>query len=265
MTFDTRDYWDERHQHTEGLRAVGNISFSQEYNHWLYRAKGIAVRRFLRRYASPNRTMRALDIGCGQGFGLEQWHRVGAVDLAGIDLSFTAIDRLRGRFPSANLSAHDITRGPSPLAGGTFDAASAFDVLYHIVDDDAYQCCLVNVAASLSPGGIFVFTESLLPPGGEAPGRGAPHRRFRDQSSVFHWIREAGFSVIAVRPLYVMMERPVRDPRFRIVWKAISRVARIPGATGYLASAGVAAMEVLASSLFHARPSLELYALKRVK
>ena len=45
---------------------------------------------------------------------------------------------------------------------GRFQAISAYDVLFHIVDDARYERAIQNISALLSPGGVFFFSDLFL-------------------------------------------------------------------------------------------------------
>jgi 2-polyprenyl-6-hydroxyphenyl methylase/3-demethylubiquinone-9 3-methyltransferase len=73
-----------------------------------------------------------LDVGCGTGL-LCRYLDQSRVSYSGIDLSPTAIDQARERFPNAKFSVADVAQYEPPL-GQTFDAIVFNEVLPHIED-----------------------------------------------------------------------------------------------------------------------------------
>ena len=85
-----------------------------------------------------------LDIGCGTGFFIDRW-KSGVKRIVGIDITQVAVEKLRRQYPYVELHQMDIGDGAVGLSRNTFDAVSAFDVLYHIVDDAKYFAALGNI------------------------------------------------------------------------------------------------------------------------
>jgi ubiquinone/menaquinone biosynthesis C-methylase UbiE len=102
---------------------------------------------------------RALEIGCGQGFGMEIiLRRFGAGRVFGIDLDPEMIARARKRLlgyaDRADLALGSVTA--IPAADESFDAVFDFGVIHHV---PAWQDAISEVRRVLKPGGIFVFEE----------------------------------------------------------------------------------------------------------
>ena len=56
----------------------------------------------------------------------------------------------------------DIGGETLPLPTGDYDVVSAMDMLFHILDEDAYRRAIANLGALVRPGGHVVLTENLL-------------------------------------------------------------------------------------------------------
>jgi len=84
---------------------------------------------------SKSKGLRVLDVGCGNGYVLAQYAKFGA-EVAGVDLTQTAIDLSRARFAMAGLNGDfRLTNGNDlPFEDGTFDIACSMGVLHHIED-----------------------------------------------------------------------------------------------------------------------------------
>jgi ubiquinone/menaquinone biosynthesis C-methylase UbiE len=102
---------------------------------------------------------RTLEIGCGQGFGMEIILRqFGAATVSGIDLDPRMVARAQKRIAPyagrADVSVGDVTEIQAD--DESFDAVFDFGVIHHVPFwDDAIS----EVRRVLKPGGIFVFEE----------------------------------------------------------------------------------------------------------
>src|SRR5688500_17290577 len=140
-SFDNKRYWETRLREPYSLAGVGYLRLGRRYNEWMYRIRGDVFDQVVERIAKSEerRGWRVLDVGAGTGFYVDRWMRLGA-EVTGLDLTEVAVGELSRCFPAARFVQADIG-GPLvqvPLEPGSFDAVSAFDVLFHIVDDAAY-------------------------------------------------------------------------------------------------------------------------------
>src|SRR2546423_1632000 len=106
-----------------------------------------AVRRAVKNVPSSS----VLDIGSGSGFYIQQWRRLGATRILGLDLTDAAVSNRRRQFPELRFIQLDITGPIEGLQPDSFDIVSAFDILYHIIDDAAYDRALLNISMMLRP------------------------------------------------------------------------------------------------------------------
>ena len=160
-----------------------------------------------------------LDVGSGTGFYVGLWRELGVADITGSDLTGVAVERLRYLFPEVRFEQLDIS-GDRPELGGPYDAISAMDVLFHIVDDEGYARAFRNLATLLTPGGRLVFTENLL----HAETQRAEYQTSRSLDEVEGLLRDAGLEVELRRPMFVLMNTPVdSDSAFlRRTWTAVN-------------------------------------------
>lgn len=101
----------------------------------------------------------ALEIGCGQGFGMQIILRqFAAASVYGIDLDPKMVARAQRRIlpyaQRAHVSLGDATAIQAPAQ--SFDAVFDFGVIHHVV---AWEDAISEVSRVLKPGGIFVFEE----------------------------------------------------------------------------------------------------------
>ena len=99
--------------------------------------------------------LRALDVGCGNGYVLAQYARFGAV-VAGVDLTQTAINMCHSRFDLVGLKGDfRLTDGDRlPFADGTFDIVCSMGVLHHIEDP---RPMIAEMYRVLKPGGRIIL------------------------------------------------------------------------------------------------------------
>src|SRR5947209_2784284 len=159
-SFDPAAFWERRLQRFD-LAAVGYTGLGLRYNEWLYRVRSFVFRRLLRFGELDLGSARVLDVGSGTGFYLAEWLRAGAAQVVGSDLTDIATERLADAFPQAEIVQLDISDEPI-FPPGSFDAISAFDVLFHIVDDGRYRTALLNISSLLRDGGHLFLSENLL-------------------------------------------------------------------------------------------------------
>lgn len=98
---------------------------------------------------------RVLDVGCGNGYVLAQYAKFGA-DVAGVDLTQTAIDLSNKRFALAGLKGDfRVTDGERlPFPDASFDIACSMGVLHHIEDP---RPMIAEMRRVLKPGGRIIL------------------------------------------------------------------------------------------------------------
>ena len=167
--FDPKAYWSDRLDRTYTLGGVGWLGLGEVFNRWMYRVRRRNFVRTARHAIGTAGRARVLDVGSGTGFYIERWHEVGAAEVSGADLTDVAVGRLRERFAGDTFTQFDLTgTPPDSLVPGHYDAISAIDVLYHIVDDDGYVRAIENLHSLLRPGGMLILTENLVARGVDA-------------------------------------------------------------------------------------------------
>jgi SAM-dependent methyltransferase len=254
VTFDPERYWSDRLEQTFSLEGVGWLGLGPEFNKWLY-----AVRRSVFRRAVDGRVdlgrARVLDVGSGTGFYVALWNELGVSEVMGSDLTSVAVERLRDRFPGVRFDKLDITAADVELDGG-YDAISAMDVLFHIVDDDRYARAIHNLAALLAPSGRLVFSEFLLEDGT----RRGEHETDRSLAYVETQLRDAGLEVELRRPMFVLMNTPVDSDSLFLhrAWTVVNLLVRRGPRWGNFVGAALYPAELLLTRLIREGPSTEI-------
>jgi len=207
--FDARQYWDKRLKQVWNLQGVGMRGLSRNYNRWLYRVRRAVFRRTVRGLPYPLNECDVLDVGSGTGFYINLWRRLGARRVTGVDIADSAVQQLSEKYPDVRFQQADIG-AEKPFDNESFDIVSAFDILFHIVDDQKYEAAISNTHAMLRPGGMFVFTENFV-----HGGRRASMKHFvnRNVDDIERMLDEAGFQLVRRRPAFALMLGPVDSPR----------------------------------------------------
>jgi SAM-dependent methyltransferase len=128
--------------------------FEAEERQWWYAGQRALALALLEPWAGERR-LRLLDAGCGTGYNLLAFRRLGST--LGVDLSPDAIRFCRERGVRA-------VRGSVlrlPFADASFDAVTSFDVIYHdwVTDDRA---AVAEMARVLRPGGALLVRVPAL-------------------------------------------------------------------------------------------------------
>jgi 2-polyprenyl-3-methyl-5-hydroxy-6-metoxy-1,4-benzoquinol methylase len=203
--YEPKTYWEERLSRHGGLRGTGHISFSESYNQWLYKAKERALSSVLGDFDLRGR--KVLDVGCGTGYFARLYARRGA-RVSGVDIARSNIDRLRAS-QEGDFRMLDISE-PDTVPFDTFDVATAWDVLYHVVDDGAFRNALRFIATSIAPGGLFLASDRLAASTDACP---AAHVKMRCLASYEAPMHELGFKLERVGFLYGLLNRYVTLPQ----------------------------------------------------
>lgn len=101
-----------------------------------------------------------LDLGCGHGVPLSQALIDEGFDLCGVDASPTLVGTFRRRFPRAPVECSAVE--DSDFFGRAFDGVLAWGLVF-LLEPEAQANLIHKVAASLKPGGLFLFTAPHRP------------------------------------------------------------------------------------------------------
>ena len=262
--FDNKRYWETRLREHYSLAGVGYLRLGRQYNEWMYRIRGEVFDRTAERIAKSEerRGWRVLDVGAGTGFYVDRWLRMGAA-VTGLDLTEVAVRELSRCFPAVNFVQADIggPLGGGPLGEvllppGSFNAVSAFDVLFHIVDDTAYARAFHNIAALLRPGGSFLWSDNFL----RHPTERVAHQVSRSLGESTAAVEAAGFEVIERVPMFVLMNYPA-DTTSKLArwgWTAMVAPATLAEPIGWAVGALLYPLEKALVERLKESPSTEI-------
>lgn len=154
---EVRDHWDARYRESEAVWS-GNVNPSLEQALEKARMK-----------PAPAESLRALDIGCGEG-GDALWLATLGYTVTGLDIAPTAIDRARTRATKEGLTNTTFVASDAESWLASQNAAdTTFDLItvsfFHTnlaVDRDTV---LTAARALLAPGGVFLtVSHAHMPP-----------------------------------------------------------------------------------------------------
>lgn len=197
-------YWGGRLHERSPLEATGTRPFCARYQQYLYRLKEAAIMRVLRPVRARVRGASVLNVGCGWGYFEPFFARLGAAEVAGADFVASAIEQLKARRPEFEYHCADLTGElPESLRERRFDLVTALDVLYHIVDDAAFERALANLCTLCRPGGLFLWTDA--PYRRNDPTQ--PHCRYRDLGAYRRVFERHGVEPMRSAPMYHLYDQ----------------------------------------------------------
>ncbi len=258
--FRVRDYWESRLRQSYSLQGVGYQRLGTQYNKWMYRLRAHVFQRVARGLGVDWSSARVLDVGSGTGFYVEQWHNLGVPKVTGADITDVAVEGLGKKFPGDGFVQLDIgkpmTAHGSRLTAHGFDAVSAMDVLFHIVDDAEYAQAFRNIAALLAPGGWFIWSDNFLRHGTER----VTHQVSRSLADSEAAVRQAGLQIVRRVPMFVVMNHPTdsRSRLARLAWTAMVAPAALAEPLGWLVGAALYPLDLALTSVMRESPTTEI-------
>jgi len=259
--FNAAEYWEGRLRGNVALEKIGYLGLGRHYNEWLYRVRESVFRRTVKSLGVDLSASSVMDVGSGSGFYVRLWKELGARQITGLDLTSAAVEHLRGRFPDTPFYKADITEATLPVCGPQFDIISAFDVLFHIVDDARYRSAIANIHSLLRPGGLFLLSDVFV----HGKVSRSEHFVSRPLAEAEQVLRESGFQMLRRQPVFVLMANPVDSPSRirRLMWGAFQRVVSRSELAGFLAGAALCPVEILLSSMIREGCSTEIMICKK--
>lgn len=204
--YNPKDYWEKRLSKRFQLSGAGCLGFSEYYNKWLYKAKIRTLKKAVLSQQINIHDKTVCDMGCGIGFFVDFYKLYGAKDIVGVDVTRISIENLKVKYPEYFFIEQDIS---SPFLVSEidrkFDILNVFDVLYHIVDDKAFRQAIVNISNLTKDDGFILITDLCRSRNINFEKHVKP--RSRDIYEVV--LEENGVKVLAIYPLYYLLNRPI--------------------------------------------------------
>jgi SAM-dependent methyltransferase len=261
--FDPREYWEKRLSEKWGLHGVGHLSYGRAYNGWLYRVRKQVFLRQLRPLRPQLASADVLDVGSGTGFWLKMWKAVGVRSVVGSDLTHVAVQNLRKENPGTEVLEVDITdEGAVREFGRQFHLISAFDVLFHVVDEKKFASAIANIARLLRPGGYFFFSDCLL----HKRSRHATHEVDRTIEDFKRELHGKDLEICSRVPMFVLMNTPIDLPlEFpQLAWRLMMSPVRFAPWLGHIYGALLYLPEILLTKLLPGSPTTEMVICRKV-
>jgi len=222
--FDPQEYWENRLSSSYNIGGVGRKSVSLSYNNWLYKVRKHTFVEVVNNISTSYKKPNVLDVGAGTGFYIDIWKDLGVSRVDGIDITKTSVQKLKKDYSESDFFNLNIGEPLNTKLNEPYDAISAMDVLFHIVEDEKFDQAIRNVHSLLSPGGFFIWSDCFV----RSPIKMGKHVVYRSLKDIQQSLQEAGFSIVKRRPAFVIMSPPVdsdsviRNGIWRIIRKMIS-------------------------------------------
>jgi len=143
-----------------------------------------------------------------------------AREIFGLDFTHIAISKLRKKYSSHLFFEVDIGGDLEKIGCKKFDIISAFDVLFHIVDDKRFEKAIENISSLLNPGGILLISDIFL-----------HNKTLRDEHLVWRNLEyieakliENGFKITNRISIFFLMNVPTdsRNLILRCYWRIVA-------------------------------------------
>lgn len=255
-----KEYWEKRLTDNYGLHGTGYIGLGKNYNSWMYKVRKIIVSRKLQKFKSNLGDAEVLDIGSGSGFYVDIWKQLGVKSITGCDITNVSVKKLKSKYPQSEFIEFDISSNVIPISK-QFDYVTAFDVLFHIVDDDKYAKAISNIYNLLKPNGILIFSENFVHDK-------STHNRFqstRSLNEIQSLLQSSGFQILERSPMFYLMNTPVDSDGIMInkFWHVVKKTAGKGESFGSLVGSILYPLEIIMVSIKTESPSTELMICKK--
>lgn len=262
--FDPGQYWEKTLKDMWGLHGVGYLGMGQYYNGWMYKVRKKVFLRYIKPLALNWNKIDILDIGSGVGFYVKLWKMLGVKSITATDITTFAVEQLQKEFPDSECYKLDIGDTLTGEIGNKrYDVISAFDVLFHIVDDNRYQKAFENISKMLRPGGLFIFSDNFLH-GETIRGENQVCRSLKDIEGI---LKKLNFKIKLRVPMFVLMNNPVDSNNIihKRLWKKATHLVGKSEILGLFLGGMLYPFELLLTYYFKEGPSTELMICEKTK
>jgi 2-polyprenyl-3-methyl-5-hydroxy-6-metoxy-1,4-benzoquinol methylase len=208
-SYQPSSFWEERLGSHLDLSGTGEPGLSVDYNRACYRLRERVLDRELLRAGVDLTGARVLDVGSGVGFFVDFYLRRGA-RVTGVELTRVGAEYLERRFPGVPFIQGDVVEVE---VGEGYDVVNAFDVLYHIVEDERWEAALTRLARGLAPGGTLALTDVVAPVQREL----AAHNVMRDRDRYAGVLGREGVRILSESPTHYLLNRELGP------WRKLNR------------------------------------------
>ena len=160
--YQPQTYWENRLSSAKlDVDLVGHSGLGLIYNRWLYRARFSALNRGLNRLKIQPQGKAIVDVGVGSGAYIPIWQAAGTKNITGLDITTSSVRTLQNKYSDLRFHQVDIADDMSAFQNDAFDIVTAFDVLFHIVDDKLFSRAISNLASLAQPGGWVILSDGF--------------------------------------------------------------------------------------------------------
>jgi len=185
------------------------------YNARLYKARLEALENGLRAVGWTFRGAKVWEAGCGTGFYTEYCLRQKINAYVGVDITLVSVETLRKLYPAFHFVQADISSNEVLKVRIGFDLVLAADVLFHIVDDAAFERAVQNLLSLLRPNGLLIISD-VFP---ITTIQTAPHVRLRSLSEYNRLFSENQTRILHIEPIFAILYPPSFIPSLSWFWK----------------------------------------------
>lgn len=234
-TINLENYWESRLRKSFGTEGVGYFGLGRQYNNWLYRVRKRVFHSVMKSTEVDFPKAEILDIGSGTGFYIDCWKKFGIKKIVGTDITRVAVDELQKKYPAEEFIRLDIGDELGTLTQRHFRVVSAFDVLFHIVDDTRFAKAIQNISSLLQPSGLFVLSDNFLH--GETVR--ADFQVSRSLGEIEKTLSTNGFKIVARVPMFFLMNYPVDStrPLLKKLWRLMAKIISFHEICGFIIGA----------------------------
>jgi 2-polyprenyl-3-methyl-5-hydroxy-6-metoxy-1,4-benzoquinol methylase len=260
-----KEYWEKRLTENYSLDGTGFQTLGQQYNKWMYRIRKSIVKKYVKKTLSGLNYVNVFDVGSGTGFYVDMWLELGVRRVVGSDITDVAVKNLKRNYPHNEFYTLDIGEEelPDQLETEKFEIISAFDVLFHIVDDARYFTAIGNINKLLAHGGFFFFSDNFL----HRDALRSHHQVSRSLASVERILQKTGFEILDRIPMFVIMNAPVdtRNRFLRVFWKLITSTAKKGEFASNVTGCVLYPIESFLTTIGKEGPSTEMMICKKIE
>jgi len=195
------EYWENRLSKKLDITTIGHLGLGYIYNNWLYRARFHAMHRALRKLNLDVSRKSLIDIGVGSGSWIPFWQKHGIAKIVGLDITSASIRALRNQYPQLEFIKRNICAAFPLTKEENFDIVTAFDVLFHIIDDTDFSKAIANISKFVKCGGWVMISDNFC----SKSWGPFYHEYHRDYD---HYLREfkiVDLNIVHIEPIFTIM------------------------------------------------------------
>ncbi len=209
--YDPKTYWEHRLSERLDITTVGHKGLGYVYNGWLYKARFRAMRRAIRKLNISISGRSLIDIGVGSGAWIPFWETLRPTKIVGLDITSASVSVLRVRYPHMDFCQGDICSQTGIILKKKFNIVTAFDILFHITDDDCFSNAISNLSKLIESDGWLILSDSFC------NNSWGPfyHEYHRSYDAYLEAFNSVGLKPIHVEPIFFAMTTNISIPDSR--------------------------------------------------